>query len=128
MYAFNFRFRSGVLHIIFCTFVPEIWPSIYTRIPFLLNILRTNVQNFTKFFICIDIGKIYVRIVSCHFCLFVTEFWPLIYVRISFLLNILRPNGQNLNKFCICIYIDNIFVGFVTCYFLLICNITMALY
>ena len=52
------RSRFGLLHIIFRTFLPELWPLIYAKILFLLNILRTNSQNFTKFCICIDIDKI----------------------------------------------------------------------
>ena len=45
------RSKLGFLHIIFPT-VPQLWPLIYVRISFLLNILRTNGQNFTKFYIC----------------------------------------------------------------------------
>ena len=50
IYAFIYR--------IFCTFVSELWPLIYPRILFPLNILKTNWQNFTKFYICIDNNKI----------------------------------------------------------------------
>ena len=57
----------GLLHIIFCTFVPKLWPLIYAKISFLLNILRTNEQNFTKFYICIYIDKINVGIVTRYF-------------------------------------------------------------
>ena len=41
----------GLLHIIFPNFVPEVWPFIYTKILFLLNILRTTRHIFTKFYI-----------------------------------------------------------------------------
>ena len=60
IYAFILtRSTLGLLHIIFCTFVPVLWPLIYAKILFLLNILRTNGQNFTKFYICIhNIDKI----------------------------------------------------------------------
>ena len=34
---------------------------------FPLNILRSNAQNFTKFYICIHIDKIYIGIVTHHF-------------------------------------------------------------
>ena len=61
-----------LLHIIFPTFVPELWPLICAKILFLLNILRTNGQNFTKFYICIHIDKIYVGIVT-HFSLICTR-------------------------------------------------------
>ena len=47
-----------LLHVIFCTFVPESWPLIYAKILFQLNIYRTNRQIFTKFYICIYIDKI----------------------------------------------------------------------
>ena len=57
--AFIFtRSSLGSLHIIFPTFVPELWPLIYAKILFLLNILRINLQNFTKFYIYIHIDKI----------------------------------------------------------------------
>ena len=36
------RSSSGLLHIIFCIFVAELWPFIYTKNSFPLNILRTN--------------------------------------------------------------------------------------
>ena len=39
----------GLLHVIFHTFLPELWSLIYAIILFPLNILRTNSQNFTKF-------------------------------------------------------------------------------
>ena len=61
------RSSLGLLHIIFCTFVPELWPLIYSKISFPLNILRTNGQIFTKLYITIYTDKIYIGIVSCHF-------------------------------------------------------------
>ena len=57
----------GLLHTIFPTFVPELWPLVYAKISFPLNILRTNWHIFTKFYICIHIDKIYVGIVTLHF-------------------------------------------------------------
>ena len=61
--------KLGLLHIIFRTFVPELWPLIYSKILFPLNILRTNGQIFIKLYITIYTYKIYVGIVtcSCHF-------------------------------------------------------------
>ena len=42
-YAFILiRSSLGLLHVIFRTFVPELWPLIYTKIWYPLNILRTN--------------------------------------------------------------------------------------
>ena len=37
------------LQVIFRHFVPELWPLIYAKISFPLNILRINWQNFTNF-------------------------------------------------------------------------------
>ena len=68
IYAFILtRSKLRLLHIIFCTFVPELWPLIYSKILFLLNILRTNGQILTKLYITIYTDKIYVGVVSCHF-------------------------------------------------------------
>ena len=61
------RSTSGLLHYIFCSFVPELWPLIYSKISFPLNILRTNGQFLTKLYITIYADKIYVLIVSCNF-------------------------------------------------------------
>ena len=41
------RSLLGLLHIIFRTFVPELWPLIYSKSLFPLNILRTNGQILT---------------------------------------------------------------------------------
>ena len=70
MYAFILTGSTlGLLHIIFRTFVPELWPLIYKVLQklVLLNILRTNGQILTKLYITIYTDKIYVGIVSCHF-------------------------------------------------------------
>ena len=44
-----------------------IWPLISAKILFLFNILRTNGQNLTKFYICIHFDKIYFGIFTHHF-------------------------------------------------------------
>ena len=68
IYAFTLtRSGIGLIHIIFFTFVPELWPLMYAKISFPLNILRTNGPIFTKLYICIDIDKIQLRIVTRHF-------------------------------------------------------------
>ena len=65
IYAFILpRSSLGLMHVIFRTFVPELWPMIYAKILFLFNILRTKGWNFTKFYICIHIDEIYVGIVT----------------------------------------------------------------
>ena len=51
----------------FRTFVPELWPLVYAKISFPLNILGTTRHNFTKFYICIYIHKIQLGIVTRHF-------------------------------------------------------------
>ena len=121
----------GFLHVavIFCLFVTELWPLIYVRILFPLNIFRTNEHNFTKLYIYIYIGKSRFGILPAIFRKYVTELWPLIDVRISFLLNILRSNQQTFTKCYTCINFDKIYVGFVTytCHFFIICNRAMAL-
>ena len=61
------RSMLGMLHISFCSFVPELWPLIYSKISFRLNDLRTNGQILTKLYITIYTDKIYIGIVSCHF-------------------------------------------------------------
>ena len=61
LYIYTFiliRYRLGLLHVIFRTFVLVLWPLIYARFLFPLNILRTNCQIFTRFDICIYIDKI----------------------------------------------------------------------
>ena len=45
-------------------FVAELWPLIYVRIEFLLNILKTNRPIKTKYCIHIIIDKIYIGIVN----------------------------------------------------------------
>ena len=47
--------------------IAELWPLIDVRNWFLLNILRMDGQNLTKFCIHIIIDKIYVAIVKGHF-------------------------------------------------------------
>ena len=68
IYAFILtRSKLGSLHIIFCTFVPELWPLIYSQNWFLSNILRANGQILIKLYITIYTDKIYLGIASCHF-------------------------------------------------------------
>ena len=128
IYAFILtRSTLGLLLIIFRLFAPELWPLNYAKNLFPLTILRTNGQNFIKFYICIHSDKIYIGIVTHYFCTFVPELWPLIYYKMSFPFNILRTNGQNFTKFYLCIYIDNIYIGIATHHFSHICTRVMAL-
>ena len=108
----------------------ELRPLIDVRNWFLLNILRMNGQNLTKFcihfFIIIDM--IYVCFVNCHFsqiCNRVTAldwFQKLFFCSISW-----EWIDSNLSKFCIHIIIDKIYVGKVKSHFSQICNGVMAL-
>ena len=53
IYAFTLTKSSiGLIHLILFTFVPELWPLMYVKIYFPLNILRTNWHIFTKFYKC----------------------------------------------------------------------------
>ena len=85
-------------------------------IPF--NILRTNVQNFTKFYICIHIDKIYVWIATHHFSHICTREMALDlrqnFVYAHYLENKMIEFHQIL---VICIYIDKIYVVIVTHHF-----------
>ena len=63
----------GLLPVIFCKFVIELWPFIGVRISFPLNMFRMNRQNWTKFCKCIDIDKI----VTCDFSHFYKRVMPL---------------------------------------------------
>ena len=87
------RSTLGLSHIIFRTFVLELWPLIYSKILFPLNILRTNGQILTKLFIAVYADKICVGILVVIFCKFVRDLWPLIDVRITLPLSILRHSG-----------------------------------
>ena len=123
IYAFILaRSTLGLLHIIFLTFVPELLPLIYIKISFPSNILRTNGQNFTKFYISIHIDKIYLGLLHIIFHTFVPDLWPLIYAKNSFLFYILRANGQNFTKLYITTNTVKIYVGIVSCHLLQICN------
>ena len=68
IYAFILtRSTLGLLHIIFRTFVPELWPLIYAKISFPFQYFENKRTEFNKFNICICIDKIYVGIVTHHF-------------------------------------------------------------
>ena len=56
------------------TYGPWVMPI---RIPFPLDIVRTNGWNFTQLYICIYIGKIFDGILPFGFHKFVTELWSL---------------------------------------------------
>ena len=128
IYAFILtRSSLGLSHIIICIFVPEFWPFIYAKISFSFNYWRTNTHNFTKFYICIPIDKIYLGLLHIIFCAFVPVLYPLIYSKIWFPLNILRTNGKILIKLYITIYTNKIYFGIVSCYFSHICTSVVTL-
>ena len=105
----------------------ELQPLIDVRNWFLLNILRMDGQNLTKFCIQFISDKIYVCIVNCHFLANLQQSHSPWLMSEYFLLNILRMGGQNLTKFCIHIIIDKIYVGKVKRHFSQICSGVMAL-
>ena len=57
----------GLLSINFNLFITELWPLSDVRILYLLNILRTNRWNLTKFCMYIDTESILVGIVTHQF-------------------------------------------------------------
>ena len=67
MHLYIDKIYFGIVAHHLCTFLPELWPLIYAINSFPFNILRTNGQNFTKFYICIHIYKIQIGIVTHHF-------------------------------------------------------------
>ena len=87
------RSTLGLFHIIFRTFVPELWPVIYSKNWFPINILRKNGQILTKLYITIYTDKIYVGIVSCHFSQISKRVLALDRCQNYVTLNILRHSG-----------------------------------
>ena len=81
IYAFILtRSTLGLLHIIFRTFVLELWRLIYSKTLFLLNILRTNGQILTKLYIYFFIlTRSTLGLLAVIFRTFVPVLWPLIY-------------------------------------------------
>ena len=76
IYAFILtRSGLGLMHVIFRTFVPELWPLIYAKILFSFNMTRST------------LGLLHII-----FRIFVPELWSLIYAKILFPLIILRTN------------------------------------
>ena len=83
----------GSLPVLFPKILMGLWPLIEVRILFLLNILRMNWQNQTKFCMHIKIIRVKLWTVTCPFSQNLKELRPLI------LLNILKMNWQNLTKY-----------------------------
>ena len=78
IYAFILTKSSlGLLHVIFRTFVPELWPLIYATILFPLNIMRTDgfSPNFIYAFI---LTRSSLGLLPFIYDLFVKKLWPLI--------------------------------------------------
>ena len=115
------------MHVIFLTFVPELWPLINAKILFSFNILRTNGQNFTKFYICIHIDKIYVWIVTHHCSHICTRVMALDLLQNFVSAHYLENKLIEFRQIYICIHIDKIYVGIVRHHFSLICTRVMAI-
>ena len=91
IYAFLLtRTSLELLHIIFRTFVLELWPLICAKFSFPFSILGTNGPNFNKLFI---LTRSMLGLLAVNFRKFVRELWPLIDVRITLPLNIMRYSG-----------------------------------
>ena len=88
----------------------ELRPLIDVCNSFLLNILRIDEQNLTKFCIPFIIDKIYVCIVKGQFLQICNGVTALGRSKKLFLLNILGMDRQNLNKFCMHIIIDKVYL------------------
>ena len=128
IYAFILtRSSLGLSQIIFRVFVPELWPLIYAKISFPFNIMRTNAQNFTKFYICITIDKIYIGIVTHHFTHICTRVMALDLLQNFVSAQYLGNKWTYFTKLYITIYTDKIYVGIVSCHFSQICKRAMAL-
>ena len=68
IYIYTDKIYAGIVSCHFshiCT--SALWPLIHAKISFPFNILKTNEQNLTKFYICIYIDKSYVGIVTHYF-------------------------------------------------------------
>ena len=123
------RSMLELLHISFCTFVPELCPLIYAKISFPLHI-SVNEKKWTEFhnfFICIHIYKIYVVIVTHHFLAQFTRVMVLDLRQNFISVQYLVTNEQILTKLYITIYTDKIYIGIVSRYFSQICKRVMAL-
>ena len=86
------RSMLKLLHIIFRTFVPELWPLIYSNKSVSTQYLESKWTDFDQTLFNYYTDKIYVGIFSCHFSQ-ICKKWPLIDVRITLPLNILKHSG-----------------------------------
>ena len=105
IYAFKLtRSTLGLLHIIFHTFVPELWPLITPKFCF-CSLSREQIDRTSPNFIyAFILTRSMLGLLHIIFGTFVPELWPLIYSKISFSFNILRKNGQILTKLYITLY------------------------
>ena len=128
IYAFILtRSSLGFLHVIFHTFVPELWPLIYTKKNF-HSISPEQIDGFSPNFIyAFILLRSSLGLLHVIFRTFEPELWPWIYAKFSFPFYILSTNEQNFTNFYMCNHIDKIYVGIVTLHFLLICTRVMAL-
>ena len=88
----------------------------------LLNILRTNRQNKTKFCMLIIVHKIYVGDINHCFCKFAPGLWSLIDVRIWSFTQLLENKLTECDQILYTRHIDKIYVGIVNRWFSQICN------
>ena len=67
MHSYSQDLRLGYHSLFFAYLYQSYGPWFAPKFCFFSYVLRTNGQNFTKFYICIHIDKIYVGIVTHHF-------------------------------------------------------------
>ena len=105
----------------------ELWPLKDVRNWFLLNILRMDGQNLTKFCIHIIIDKIYIAIVKRHFSQICNRVTALDRCQKLVFAQYLENGWTEFDQFCLHFMIDKIYVCIVKGYFLQICNRVTAL-
>ena len=100
----------GLLPVIFCTFVPELWMALHFTPKFCFRSisLEQNDRISPNFVYEFVLTRSKLGLLPVIFRTFVQELCPLIYARIPFPLNILRTKGHTLTKLYIIIYIDKI--------------------
>ena len=96
------------LHVIFCTFVTEVWPLIFAKILFPARHLEKIDRMSPNLIYAFILTRYSLGLLHIIFRTFLPELWPLIKAKISFPLNIFRTNWQNFTKYYICIHIDKI--------------------
>ena len=64
------------MHVIFGQFLTELWPLIDVKILFMLYILWINLWISVKFCLCIDIDKMWIRMIEQYFSFIFNSYGP----------------------------------------------------